>query len=108
MTPHDKQVMMFSATLASDMRTLCKKFMTNVRGDCDRGHWVKPGNTTSSQQWRLQLQWLGSSPQQATAACSTGAGRIGSSGGHGPSPLELWRLGCSEPWTLPSFLSSAG
>ena len=31
MTPHDKQVMMFSATLSQDMRTVCKKFMTNVR-----------------------------------------------------------------------------
>lgn len=31
LTPHDKQVMMFSATLAADMRTICKKFMTNVR-----------------------------------------------------------------------------
>eukprot|EP00955_Chlamydomonas_euryale_P052757 355265-Chlamydomonas_euryale.AAC.13 len=32
MTPHDKQVMMFSATLAPDIRAVCKKFMTNVRG----------------------------------------------------------------------------
>ena len=31
MTPHDKQVMMFSATLAGEMRTVCKKFMSNVR-----------------------------------------------------------------------------
>jgi len=27
MTPHDKQVMMFSATLAKDIRPVCKKFM---------------------------------------------------------------------------------
>jgi len=26
-TPHEKQVMMFSATLANDMRSVCKKFM---------------------------------------------------------------------------------
>merc|ERR1712008_477069 len=26
-TPHEKQVMMFSATLSSEMRTVCKKFM---------------------------------------------------------------------------------
>uniref|UniRef100_A0A7S0Q7G2 RNA helicase n=2 Tax=Coccolithus braarudii TaxID=221442 RepID=A0A7S0Q7G2_9EUKA len=26
-TPHEKQVMMFSATLSTDMRTVCKKFM---------------------------------------------------------------------------------
>ncbi|KAG2449854.1 hypothetical protein HYH02_005377 [Chlamydomonas schloesseri] len=29
MTPHEKQVMMFSATLNQDMRAVCKKFMTN-------------------------------------------------------------------------------
>ena len=26
-TPHEKQVMMFSATLNTEMRTVCKKFM---------------------------------------------------------------------------------
>ena len=26
-TPHEKQVMMFSATLSQEMRTVCKKFM---------------------------------------------------------------------------------
>ena len=31
-TPHHKQVMMFSATLAKDVRATCKKFMHNVRG----------------------------------------------------------------------------
>lgn len=30
-TPHDKQVMMFSATLAKDIRAVCKKFMNKVR-----------------------------------------------------------------------------
>ena len=29
MTPHQKQVMMFSATMSSDTRTICKKFMKN-------------------------------------------------------------------------------
>lgn len=29
-TPHHKQVMMFSATLAKDIRITCKKFMANV------------------------------------------------------------------------------
>ena len=33
-TPHHKQVMMFSATLAKEIRATCKKFMANV---CDRG-----------------------------------------------------------------------
>jgi len=30
-TPHHKQVMMFSATLAKEIRTTCKKFMQSVR-----------------------------------------------------------------------------
>lgn len=29
-TPHEKQVMMFSATLSKEMRLVCKKFMQNV------------------------------------------------------------------------------
>lgn len=33
MTPHDKQVMMFSATLSPEIRPICKKFMNDVRGD---------------------------------------------------------------------------
>ena len=31
LTPHDKQVMMFSATLSSEIRPVCKKFMSDVR-----------------------------------------------------------------------------
>lgn len=31
-TPHDKQVMMFSATLSETVKPVCKKFMNNVRG----------------------------------------------------------------------------
>jgi ATP-dependent RNA helicase UAP56/SUB2 len=30
MTPHDKQVMMFSATLIKEIRPVCKKFMQDV------------------------------------------------------------------------------
>lgn len=30
MTPHDKQVMMFSATLSKEIRPVCKKFMNDV------------------------------------------------------------------------------
>lgn len=29
-TPKHKQVMMFSATLSDDIKTICKKFMNNV------------------------------------------------------------------------------
>lgn len=31
MTPHEKQVMMFSATLSKEIRPVCKKFMQDVR-----------------------------------------------------------------------------
>ncbi len=30
LTPHNKQVMMFSATLNDEIRAVCKKFMHNV------------------------------------------------------------------------------
>lgn len=30
LTPHEKQVMMFSATLSKDVRPICKKFMQDV------------------------------------------------------------------------------
>lgn len=33
-TPHDKQVMMFSATLSKEIRPVCKKFMQDVKS-CD-------------------------------------------------------------------------
>lgn len=32
-TPHEKQVMMFSATLSKDIRPVCKKFMQDVSID---------------------------------------------------------------------------
>ena len=35
MTPHEKQVMMFSATLSKDVRPVCKKFMQDVSW-CER------------------------------------------------------------------------
>lgn len=31
MTPHEKQVLMFSATLSKEIRPICKKFMQDVR-----------------------------------------------------------------------------
>lgn len=36
MTPHEKQVMMFSATMGAEMRAICKKFLTNVRAGWQR------------------------------------------------------------------------
>jgi len=34
MTPQEKQVMMFSATLPKELRVVCKKFMQEVRPFC--------------------------------------------------------------------------
>lgn len=31
-TPHEKQVMMFSATLSKEIRPVCRKFMQDVSG----------------------------------------------------------------------------
>ena len=36
LTPHDKQVMMFSATLDKEVRPICKKFMTDVSTSAGR------------------------------------------------------------------------
>jgi hypothetical protein len=42
-TPHEKQVMMFTATMDENMRQVCKKFMTKVRGGaCARGSFSSP------------------------------------------------------------------
>jgi superfamily II DNA/RNA helicase len=38
MTPHEKQVMMFSATLSEEVRPVCKKFMQDVNIQ----HWPLP------------------------------------------------------------------
>ena len=32
-TPHEKQVMMFSATLSKEVRAVCKKFMLDVNNN---------------------------------------------------------------------------
>jgi superfamily II DNA/RNA helicase len=38
-TPHEKQVMMFSATLSKDIRPVCKKFMQDVSIDEPLNVW---------------------------------------------------------------------
>jgi superfamily II DNA/RNA helicase len=58
-TPHDKQVMMFSATLSKDIRPVCKKFMNKVRGS-----W-RPSTALSAATARWQLAAL---PALAAAA----------------------------------------
>lgn len=36
MTPHEKQVMMFSATLSKEIRPVCRKFMQDVSYNQDK------------------------------------------------------------------------
>lgn len=63
-TPHDKQVMMFSATLAKEIRSVCKKFMNKVRPSGEQGwplgHTAAisgcsiPASLAVQNQWQLQ------------------------------------------------------
>ena len=50
-TPHEKQVMMFSATLSKDIRPVCKKFMQDVRRKKEYTllQHTAPATSTSSQ-----------------------------------------------------------
>jgi hypothetical protein len=52
-TPHHKQVMMFSATLAKDIRVTCKKFMANVCGSS--GRQILPSNISYSRSRFLSM-----------------------------------------------------
>jgi hypothetical protein len=76
-TPHEKQVMMFSATLSQDVRPVCKKFMSNVSG-CTRWHaGVLAGSARCG---RAVWQSSSSSSRCSTAACvqlHTACGRAG-------------------------------
>ena len=45
-TPHEKQVMMFSATLSKDIRPVCKKFMQDVRRTEYHLHYLQPPAST--------------------------------------------------------------
>lgn len=52
-TPHHKQVMMFSATLAKDIRATCKKFMANVS---ENNFWLSTlCNILHFSLWRFSL-----------------------------------------------------
>ena len=52
-TPHDKQVLMFSATLAGDVRPICKKFMTDVRTVKETMEgWGGARHTHTREHWR--------------------------------------------------------
>lgn len=48
-TPHDKQVMMFSATLAKEIRAVCKKFMSpKVRAPWEQAKHPEAGRSTEA------------------------------------------------------------
>ncbi len=90
LTPHDKQVMMFSATLSQDMRTVCKKFMSNVRASATPDPSWEPAPATG-----LRLSSI--APHTLSHSLSDGA-RPGSgrrrapSGGRRPGPVLPPRL----------------
>lgn len=67
-TPHDKQVMMFSATLSSDIRPVCKKFMRDVR------------SPAALQPRRMQLQTTPQPPAHGAASLPWRRGARGLAG----------------------------
>ena len=76
-TPHSKQVMMFSATLAKEIRPVCKKFMNEVRlrtAKAPTPHSPPQQQTPSTQSHLLSpaplCQWQDTS-QYSTAQGST-------------------------------------
>ena len=79
-TPHDKQVMMFSATLSSDIRPVCKKFMRDVRP-----RRASPGAAAAG-------------PAPAAAAACSADGRDREGGRPVVSPaLRRARRACCQP-----------
>lgn len=78
MTPHEKQVMMFSATLSKEIRPVCKKFMQDVsyrhqpklRSSVIPGFCLVNGWNVNERSWLERkihvLSWYGSTP----AKCS--------------------------------------
>jgi hypothetical protein len=69
LTPHDKQVMMFSATLSSEVRPICKKFMSDVRLPTSRARLSAAHPHPSS----LQTPNAPPSPERLVAAGRRGA-----------------------------------
>ena len=79
-TPHEKQVMMFSATLSKDIRPVCKKFMQDVR----KAHFYQnqsqklrenASHPTSPATTALPTEHK--SPRQASRSTATAAGASG-------------------------------
>ncbi|MCL7040409.1 hypothetical protein MKW94_026454, partial [Papaver nudicaule] len=61
MTPHDKQVMMFSATLSKEIRPVCKKFMQDVMKDLicfDLTFYLQPMEIYADDEAKLTLHGL--------------------------------------------------
>mmetsp|Transcript_2492 Transcript_2492/g.7487 ORF Transcript_2492/g.7487 Transcript_2492/m.7487 type:complete len:361 (+) Transcript_2492:164-1246(+) len=95
MTPHDKQVMMFSATLSKEIRPICKKFMSDVSAELPR----------SCPPWRHQTSPLGGVPTaslQPVAASCRGSVPATRHFSLGPPlvalPLLVQRMQCSIMW----------
>lgn len=63
-TPHDKQVMMFSATLAKEIRGVCKKFMNKVRAN-----WKQDKLTTAGRHSRAPVAIA--NPSSFNSSCAS-------------------------------------
>ena len=53
MTPHEKQVLMFSATLSKEIRPICKKFMQDVSSNTSNENFHRSIDLSS--QWKSTL-----------------------------------------------------
>lgn len=59
LTPHEKQCMMFSATLSKEIRPVCRKFMQDVSRVTPRLPACLPtvANTSAQQLWPSLMAW---------------------------------------------------
>lgn len=67
-TPHHKQVMMFSATLAKEIRATCKKFMANVSNTFFLLYMLSDERRLASRNFRGRRDKV-NSPWTPTALC---------------------------------------
>ena len=67
MTPHDKQVMMFSATLSKEIRPVCKKFMNDV--SYHNSPSPTPAGATVTHSRRLRMHSIMRGRAEGAARC---------------------------------------
>jgi superfamily II DNA/RNA helicase len=60
LTPHEKQVMMFSATLPTEIRPVCQKFTQHVNINSHQQHNARRNSTAHCQPLLVRSRTLGS------------------------------------------------